>query len=166
MDESPRAITLLSSSRLARRRFDPRIPPHQRRVRFRVLDAFPRVWPFLAVALFLAGFVVARFVVARFLVTGFAVARFAVVALALARFVAVRLALARFGVVGFPVVRFAAAERVVSVCFFSGAGVGAASGAASCTGAGFWNIAPGSYRRRTRLSASICLLRICAMSSP
>jgi hypothetical protein len=109
------------------------------------------VWAFWTFALFLAGFVLARFVVARF---------------ALARFVFVRLALARFGVVGFPVVRFAAAERVVSVCFFSGAGVGAASGAASCTGAGFWNIAPGSYRRRTRLSASICLLRICAMSSP
>jgi hypothetical protein len=114
------------------------------------------VWAFWTFALFLAGFVLARFVVARFVLARFVVARF----------VFVRLALARFGVVGFPVVRFAAAERVVSVCFFSGAGVGAASGAASCTGAGFWNIAPGSYRRRTRLSASICLLRICAMSSP
>jgi hypothetical protein len=132
------------------------------------------VWAFWTVALFLAGFVVARFVVARFLVTGFAVARFAVVALALARFFIrlalgrffMRLALARFVVVGFPVVRFAAAVRVVTVCFFSGASVGAATGAVSCTGAGFGNLESGSYRRRTRLSASICLLRICAMSSP
>ena len=125
----------------------------------------------LTFALFLAGFLIARFVVARFVVARFvvvrlALGRFEVVRPALARFVVLRLALARFGVVAFSVVRFVAAVRVVSVCFFSGARVGAATGAVSCTGAGFWYLAPGSYRRRTRLSASICLLRICAMSSP
>jgi hypothetical protein len=120
----------------------------------------------LTFALFLAGFLIARFVVARFVVVRLALGRFEVVRPALARFVVVRLALARFGVVAFSVVRFVAAVRVVSVCFFSGARVGAATVGVSCTGAGFWNLAPGSYRRRTRLSASICLLRICAMSSP
>jgi hypothetical protein len=79
-----------------------------------------------APGLFFAGFAVA----ADLALVPFAVAG----GFVFVRFAAARFAVARFAVAGFAVARFAV---VVLVVFSSGAGVGAAGSAGSCTGAGF-----------------------------